>query len=297
MSSRKNSLLLKIGTVAFRGAQKTFQRRDIVGAERLGEKLLVLGYKLDRKHRERAITNLILAFPEKSREEATALALETFRHFGRVMGDFLRSPSRTDEEVLASVEPRDLEPYLRANAQGKGVLAITGHLGNFERLAHWYQAQGYSMSVVARDANNEGMQQQVANIRGGRGLSMLSRGNSARDILRRIKNKETVGILPDQNADECFVPFFGKPCGTTLGPAVLHLRTGAPLVPGYCLRTGPGKYLVEIFEPMVYERGRAEPEQIMADLNAVLEGVIRRYPEQWLWLHDRWKSARRQGLL
>lgn len=297
MSSRKNSLLLKMGAIAFRGTQRSFQRRDVVAAERLGERMMVLGYRLDAKHRHRAIKNIQLAFPEKSRAEAEALALETFRHFGRVMGDFLRSPSRTDSEVLASVESCGLDPYLRANAKGKGVLAITGHIGNFERLAHWYQAQGYDMSVVARDANDAGLQEEVARIRGGRGLSMLSRGNSARAILQRIRNKETVGILPDQNADECFVPFFGKPCGTTLGPAILHLRTGAPLVPGFCLRTGPGKYKVEIFEPMEYERGKATPEQIMADINCVLEDVIRRYPEQWLWLHDRWKSARQAGML
>ena len=286
-----------MGAIAIRGAQRTFQRRNVEAAERLGEKLMMYGYRLDRKHRERAIKNILLAFPEKSPEEAEALAQETFRHFGRVMGDFLRSPARTDEEVLASMEPADMGPYLQANAKDKGVLAITGHLGNFERLAHWYQAQGFSMSVVARDANDEGLQNEVAKIRGGRGLSMLSRGNSARAILQRIKEKQTVGILPDQNADECFVPFFGKPCGTTLGPAVLHLRTGAPLVPGYCLRTGPGTYRVEIFEPMEYERGKTKPEDIMADLNAVLEQVIRKYPEQYLWLHDRWKSARRKGLL
>jgi Kdo2-lipid IVA lauroyltransferase/acyltransferase len=297
MSSRTNSLLLKMGSMALRGAQRSFQRRDVVAAERLGEKLLVLGFRFDRKHRERAIQNIQLAFPEKTPEEARALALETFRHFGRVMGDFLRSPARTDEEVLASIEPNDMRPYLEANAKGKGVLAITGHIGNFERLAHWYQAKGYSMSVVARDANDQGLQQQVASIRGGRGLSILSRGNSARDILKRIKNNETVAILPDQNSNEAFIQFFGKPCGTVLGPAVLHLRTGAPLVPGFCLRTGPGTYRVEIFEPMEYERGKDEPDKIMADINAVLESVIRRYPEQWLWLHDRWKSARRANLL
>ena len=297
MSSRSNSLLSKIGGLAVRGFQPAFQRRDIAGAERLGEKLANLWFRADKKHRDRAISNLLLAFPEKTPEQAADLAKESFRHFGRVMGDFMRSPIRTDEEVMASIEHRDLGPYLRALQRDKGVLAITGHMGNFERFAHWFQAQGYNISVVARDANDEGLQQQVAQIRGGRGVGMMSRGNSARAILQKIRNKETVGILPDQNADECFVPFFGKPCGTTLGPAVLHLRTGAPLVPAYCLRTGPGTYRVEIFEPMEYERGKTTPEQIMADLNAVLEDVIRRYPEQWLWLHDRWKSARRAGML
>ena len=297
MSSRKKSLISKFGAFAFRRFQPLFQRRDVEGAERLGEKLAGWWFRLDRKHRERAIKNVQLAFPEKSESEALALARESFRHYGRVMGDFLRSPARTDEEVLSSVEARDLGPYDRANLEGKGVLAITGHMGNFERLAHWYQAKGHSIPVIARDANDEGLQEQVAKIRGGRGMNMLSRGDSAREILKRLRNKETIGILPDQNAEECFVPFFGKPCGTTLGPAVLHLRTGAPLVPGYCVRTGPGKYRVEIFEPMQYDKGSATPEQIMADLNKVLETIIRKYPEQYLWQHDRWKSARKKGLL
>src|SRR5207253_3062232 len=122
-----------------------------------------------------------------------------------------------------SVEASNFHYYEQANAVGKGVLAITGHLGNWERLAHWYQAHGYTMSVVARDADDEGLQEKVARIRGGRGLTLLSRGNSAKEILSRIRNQETIGILPDQNSDEAFVPFFGKPCGTVLGPAVLHL--------------------------------------------------------------------------
>jgi len=293
MSSLTNSLL----SFGLRRIQKGFERRDVVAAEKRGEKFAVLAFKLDRKHRERAISNLMLAYPDLTLEAAHSLALETFRHFGRITGDFLRSPARSDEEVLASVEGADLTPYKQAASKGKGVLGITGHMGNFERLAHWYQANGYDMKVVARDANDAGLQEQVAGIRGGRGMIVLSRGNSARTILQSLRENGTIGLLPDQNTDECFVPFFGKQCGTTLGPAVLHLRTGAPLVPGYCIRTGPGKYKIEIFEPMEYSRSTTEPEQIMADLNAVLESVIRKYPEQWLWLHDRWKSARRAHLL
>jgi len=297
MSSRKKSLVSKLGAFAFRRFQPAFEHRDVAGAERLGERLAGWWFRLDRKHRERAIWNVQLAFPEKSEEEAKSIARESFRHYGRVMGDFLRSPVRTDQEVLDSVEQRDLGPYVEANDKGKGVLAITGHMGNFERLAHWYQAKGYTMTVIARDANDEGLQDQIAKIRGSRGMQMLSRGDSAREILKKLRNKETIGILPDQNADECFVPFFGKLCGTTLGPAVLHLRTGAPLVPGFCIRTGPGKYRVEIFEPMQYDKASATAEQIMADLNKVLETIIRKYPEQYLWQHDRWKSARQKGLL
>jgi KDO2-lipid IV(A) lauroyltransferase len=297
MSSRKNTLVSRIGGYAFSKFQPAFQKRDVVGAERLGEKLAVLWYRVDKKHRERAMKNILLAFPDKSEEEGRALALETFRHFGRSMGDFLRSPARSNEEVLASVESANFDTYLKAKAMDKGIIAVSGHMGNFERLAHWYQAKGETVKGVARDANDEFLQAQVAKIRDSTGMVVLSRGSSARELLRCLKNKETIGLLPDQNADECFVPFFGKPCGTTLGPAVIHLRTGSPLVPAYCVRTGPGKYKVEFSDPMVYSRETTPPEQIMADINLNLENMARRYPEQYLWLHDRWKSARRAGLL
>lgn len=297
MSSRTSPLLVKLGGIVFRGAKRAFVRRDPIAAERLGEKLGKLGYRLDRKHRERAISNLALAFPEKPINECSDLARQNFIHFGRITGDFLRSSARSDQEVLDAMEPADLSPFLRAEADDKGVIVITGHLGNWERFSHWTSASGRSISVVARDADDSGTQEQIEEIRGQVKLKVISRGNSARAILECLKRKEIVGILPDQNSDESFVPFFGKPCGTVLGPAVIHLRTGAPLLPAYCVRVGPAKYKIELLEPRRYKRGEVEPEQIMADLNADLESVIRRYPDQWLWLHDRWKSARRKGLL
>jgi len=101
---------------------------------------------------------------------------------------------------LASIESDNATyPFEEALKRNKGVLGITGHMGNFERLAHWYQANGYDMKVVARDANDAGLQEQVAGIRGGRGMIVLSRGNSARTILQSLRENGTIGLLPDQN--------------------------------------------------------------------------------------------------
>jgi len=93
------------------------------------------------------------------------------------------------------------------------------------------------------------------------------------------------------------VPFFGKPTGTVLGPAVLHQRTKAPILPAFCLRIGVGKYRIIVCEPIDLECKEEDQEMLMAQVNAVLESVIRDYPDQWLWMHDRWKSARRRNLL
>lgn len=298
MASKKtNPYLAKLGGAAFVRAQRYFQKKDATQAERIGERLGRIGYRLDRKHRDRTLANLRLAFPDMSEPEREALALGVFQHFGRMATDFLRSPVRTDEEVVANMEPLDLTPYLEAEARGKGVIAVSGHMGNWERFAHYSKAIGKAISVVARDANDTGVQSMVASIRSNAGVDVLSRGNSARAILTKLKNREIVGLLPDQNSGEAFLPFFGKPCGTVLGPGVIHLRTGAPIVCAYCVRVGPGKYKIELSGPFEYTRGEATPEQIMTDLNAELERVIRKYPDQWLWLHDRWKSARKAKLL
>lgn len=294
---RRKEILARAGIWAFDQGQKFFLTKDVAVAERRGERLGMLFYRLDRKHRERTYANLEMAYPEWSAERRDEVAKGVFRHYGLVMGDFLRTPVRTDQEVLESAEVFGLEHLTTAESVGKGVLVVTGHLGNFERFGHYCTASGRSIAVVARDANQSEMQDRIAKVRANTRVEFLSRGEAARPILVKLRRKELIGLLPDQNTDESFVPFFGKPCGTVLGPAVLHQRTGAPILPAFCVRTGVGRYRIIVKEPIDLENREKEPEAIMAQVNAVLESVIRDYPEQWLWMHDRWKSARRRGLL
>ncbi len=297
MSSWQKGLVDKFGLYAFGVGQKIFLKEDVTVAERRGEMIGELAFRLLKKRRLRTIANLQLAFPEWTDEKRHETARKVFRHFGLVTADFMRTPLRTNEELLANIEVEGFEHYETAEAAGKGIIACTAHFGNWERFGHWCIATGRKISVVARDANQGAIQERVAKIRDITGVLVLSRGDSARPILVKLKRQEIVGILPDQNSDESFVPFFGKPCGTVLGPAVLHKRTGAVLLPSYCVRTGPGKYKVIVKEPIDLENVMANPEDVMAELNAVLESVIREYPEQWLWMHDRWKNARRKNLL
>jgi len=283
--------------VAFAFGQRAFLKRDMEVVERRGARLGALWFRIDKKHRTRALSNIEMAFPEWTPEQRLEIAEGAFRHFGIVAGDFLRSPLRTKGEIDAAMEVQGLENLEAAEALGKGVLAITGHLGNWERLAHWMSGMGRSVSVVARDADDTGLNERMLRIREGTGVEVLSRGNSARLILSRLKKGNVIGILPDQNSAETFVPFFGMPCGTVKGPAIIHRRTGAPLLPCFCLRTGVGQYRLEIL-PMIDTSGMADDaDAITAAVNMSLETVIRRHPDQWLWMHDRWKSARKRGLL
>jgi Kdo2-lipid IVA lauroyltransferase/acyltransferase len=279
---------------AFGAGQRLFMHRDIERVERRGRRLGDLIARVDKKHRKRTRENLRLAFPEWSEARVEEITRESFRHWGLVTADFLRTPIRTAEEVLEGFELRDRQHWDQARAEGKGILACTGHFGNFERFGHYSSVMGEQISVVAREANQGEIQRRMEALRTRAGLDFMGRGDAVRPILKKLRNNGIVGLLPDQNSSEAFVPFFGKPCGTVLGPAVLHLRTGAPILPAFCARTGPGKYLAFFFEPI---SGKSEPEALMTQFNRVLEAAIREFPEQYLWMHDRWKSARHEGLL
>ena len=220
-----------------------------------------------------------------------------YEHFGTVLSDFLRTPLRTEQSLIESIQVEDRGPFDEAIAMGKGVLVVTAHFGNWERIGHVVVSQGYSLTAVARDANQNAVQQRVHSLREMTGMTILSRGDSARGLIRALRANTLVAMLPDQNDDEVFVPFFGKPCGTVLGPAVLQQRTKCALLPAYCVRTGTDQYRV-IIRPLV------NPDLKETDLAVVtakwmheLESAIKEYPEQYLWLHDRWKSARQRGML
>ena len=297
MDDKRKAQLNRLVIGAFDRAQRFFLTPDVRTAERRGERIGLLIYRLDKKHRNRTLANLELAFPEWDAAKRQAVAIDVYRNWGRVMGDFLRTPIRSNAEVLESIEVEGQELIDAAYAKGKGIIACTAHLGNFERFGHWCVATGRPITVVARDANDGDIQRRVARVRENSGVEFLSRGDSARTILTKLRRKELIGLLPDQNTDESYVPFFGKPCGTVLGPAVLGVRTGAVLVPAFCVRTGIGRYRVVIRPALETEGREKDPAAIMADFNRVLESVIRDYPDQYLWMHDRWKSARKEGLL
>ncbi len=279
----------------FDAAQRRFASKDAIGAEQAGGRLGMLAYRLDKKHRTRAESNLQLAFPEKGVAWAEETARESFRHFGRLAGDLMRSPQRTDEEVLSTLEvPPDALGYLQ---EGRGTLICTGHLGNWERAAHWVTAQGHKLSVVVRHVNQPGLQERVEGLRRNAGIDLLNRGDAAMGMMRKLRRGEMVAVLPDQNGGDVFVPFFGHQTGSVVGPAVLAQRTGSLIFPAFCLRTGPGKYRIIAHKPLDLKENPMTPEEIMTAYYQDLEAAVREAPEQYLWMHDRWKSARRRGLL
>lgn len=286
-------LINKLGLGLIRFGKRQFQIQDAAKAERRGIRLTNCLYYLDKKHRKQTLANLAIAFPELTSSEQYKMARANYRHIGCVAADFMRSPILSAEEQAMPEEGVDhLTKLLEAK---KGVLLVTAHLGNWERLGAWAPTHGVRVSGVARNANDDQLTQEVTKIRGTNGLQILSSGSAARDILTRLKAGEIIAILPDQNNDEAYIPFFGRIAGTVLGPARLHLKTGAPILPMCILRTGPGKFRVVYREPLVAIDGEDAPA-LMTRVNAEIEAMIRLAPEQYLWMHDRWRNARRKGL-
>ncbi len=298
MKLSRRDLESRLGAFALTRAQRWLVRKSSDQAERIGERLGRLIWRASKKHRRRALANLALAFPKMGAPERERLARKVFEHFGRVTADFLTSPRRSKEDLEASMTVEGLEHLDEALERGKGVVMITGHFGNWERLAAWLSTHGYPVTVVQRDVRDSSLNQMVQSLREGPGTKVIGRGDAARPIIERLRKNELIGILPDQNSDEIFLPFFGRPAGTVLGPGVISERTGAPVVCCWCVWLGPGRYRMIVEPILLPEPGYpTKGEGTMRSIHRSLESIIRQYPEQWLWFHDRWKNARRKGVL
>lgn len=298
MKLTRREIESRLGAFAFTRAQRYLLRKKPDQAEQIGARFGRAIYRASRKHRERALSNLRLVFPEMTAEAREGLARETFEHFGRVTADFLVSEGRTRAEYDSQTVIEGREHLDQALAQGKGIILITGHFGNWERIGAWLSLHDYPVTVVQRDTRSTRLNQMVQSLRESPGTRVIGRGDAARPLLQRLRQNQLIGILPDQNSDEIYVPFFGKPAGTVLGPGVLAERTGAPVLPCWCVREGFGRYRMIFEAPLEPEPGYdVKGEGYIRAINAALERIIRRHPEQWLWFHDRWKNARRKGLL
>jgi Kdo2-lipid IVA lauroyltransferase/acyltransferase len=268
---------------------------------RRGERLGRIAYHLPplRKYQRMGVQNLKLVYGDKyTPPEREAHTKAVFEHMGRLVLDFLRmqrfSPIETSKliETVTGWE----ENFLPAYAQGKGIIFVSGHFGNWEMLARHATTCNIPLTVIGRDPREGSTKDFLKEVRESGGYKVVGRGTSAaRHLLRALRNGETISILPDQNSGDYFVPFFGIPAGTVASPATMAFKTGATLLPlgsYYCPETQ--KYRIEIHPPIdTTQTGDANADvyRVLCDMNAIIETMIKKEPKQWLWIHDRWKSA------
>ncbi len=256
-------------------------------------------YALMGKRRRLALANLEKAYPgPENARKRKRVARESFRNLAVSLMEFFRIPKMLPDSQ-ARFEFQGTEVLDRAFARGKGVIFVISHLGSWEYLAFLPFLRGYPCSVVVRETRNPYIFPWIQRLREQTQLFPIPKNGAAREILRQLKANKLTAILIDQWAgnDGLWVDFFGTKTSTTSIPAKLAARTGAALVPGYCLRVRPGHYRIVIHPEVTPADGANQEREVTEELNRRLEAEILRVPEQWTWGHKRWKHASPDKLL
>jgi KDO2-lipid IV(A) lauroyltransferase len=266
-------------------------------ARAAGITLAYIVYVLHVRLRRVGMRNLALAFPEKSRRERKRILRGEFRSLGRQVAEVSLFPKYTAKNVTRVVVYDGFENYERAFARGKGVLFLTGHLGAWELSAFAHSLQGHPLNVLMRPLDNVYLDDLTRHYRTMHGNKMLDKDGSPRVMLSAMKAGEVVGILMDTNMTPpqgVFVDFFGIPACTASGLARIALRTDAAVVPGFTIWDPVLRKYRLHFDPAVeLERtGNDEADAVTntARFTKIIEDYVRRYPDQWLWVHRRWKT-------
>jgi Kdo2-lipid IVA lauroyltransferase/acyltransferase len=269
--------------------------RPVARAAGIGLGQLV--YLLHRKLRRVGMRNLQLAFPDKSAHERRKILRGEFTSLGRQLAEVCLFPSYTRENVTKIVVYDGFENFERAEARGKGVIYLTAHLGGWELSAFAHSIQGHPLHVVMRGMDNPFLDRFITHLRTMHGNRAVDKGNFVRGLLSAMKAGETVGILMDTNMTPpqgVFVDFFGIPACTASGLARIALRTDAAVVPGFTIWDRElRKYRLRFDPALALIRTGHEEADIVANtalFTKVIEQYVRRYPDQWLWVHRRWKT-------
>jgi len=261
----------------------------------LGRAVGNLGGKVLKIRKRVALENIRQAFPDLSPDESEHLYHATWQHFGMVAAELSRLPRMNLADLKRQIDCDITEIVREVFSRGKGAIFVSGHIGNWEWLGAMVAAEGFPFTFVVEQQSNQLVGDWMDKMRVREGVEIFSRAQAAKGTLLALKRNRMVAMLSDQDAGNAgvFVPFFGKLASTPRGPAVFHLKTGAPLLYGSCCREN-GKFHLRLEEVLLPEMtgNREEDERVIMDLiTSRLESDIRLHPEQYMWLHRRWKTA------
>ncbi len=256
-----------------------------------------LWYWLDAKRRRIARRNIDYAFPEMGDDDKTDILKDSYKN---IIETFIVFPriSRFDMENIKDLFEFQCEEYYEeAHRRGKGVFLLTGHHGNWEFAAAAHSIKHGGMVAVAKDIHNPYINAYIQALRRGAGMEVVRPRNAVFRLMRSLKQGRTVAMLLDQNTlrhEAVFVKFFGRLAATQYAMALMALKTGAAVVPGYILRKQGGKgYIIRYEKPILVKDEGDKEKAVVAwtqQFTAVLEAHIRMAPAQWFWVHDRFKT-------
>jgi Kdo2-lipid IVA lauroyltransferase/acyltransferase len=266
-------------------------------ARAIGAMIGAIAFRALGRLRRVGLRNLALALPELTANEREAILRSEYRNLGLLLAEFCKMPTYTPASASRFIRYEGLENYLRARERGKGVLVLTGHLGAWELSSFYHSLMGMPMGMVIRRLDNPMVDAFVNRIRCLHGNRVIHKDDFARGLIASMRAGETVGILMDTNMTPpqgVFVPFFGVPACTASGMARIAARTGAAVVPGFLLwEQSEQRYVLHFGTELdVVDTGDADQDVVTntARFTATIEAYVRRYPEQWLWMHRRWKT-------
>jgi len=274
----------------------TFRVLPLPARKKFFRALFILFYQFSPRHRLITLHNLLRAFPEKGAGEISVIARNVFRNIGTAVAEFFEITTFRKGELPPGVQLTGRENYEQALARGKGCLFFTGHLGNWELMAVSMGFIGVHADIVYRKLDNPVLEDLVLWFRSITGHRMVPKGDAARTLLSHLRKNGTAAILIDQNAslrEGVFVNFFGRPAATNRGVASLALHTGAAVLPAVNIRLADGTYRIILGQEIHLTRTGDRERDILVNTQAFtsfLESCIRRYPDQWFWPHQRWKT-------
>jgi Kdo2-lipid IVA lauroyltransferase/acyltransferase len=244
-----------------------------------------------------AEVNLRIAFPDWSDTQRSAVVRGMLRNLGWMAAEFARFPRYSKENIEEVVVLDGQENFLEGQRRGKGVLYLTGHIGAWELSSYAHAIYGFPLHYMARRIDNARIDELVNGYRCLSGNRPIFKNESARVMLKVLKEAGTVGILADQNTmpeEAAFVDFFGKAASTTTGIARVALHTDAAVVPGYAVWDEKiEKYRLRFDPPVELTRTGDTERDVLENtqkFTKVIEEIIRKYPEQWVWVHGRWNT-------
>src|SRR5438105_1165020 len=266
-------------------------------ANRFAGSLAWLGFHLAGRQRRVGFHNLRMALPELTEAERKRILKGCFRNLGRLLVEFTHFPGLNKTNISKLVIHDGLENYLEGLRRGRGVIFMTAHFGAWELSSFAHAVYGYPLKFVVRPIDNPRVEELISNYRTLSGNVPIGRRSAARDILKALRQNEAVGILFDQNttrSEGVFAEFFGIPAATTPAIALFAQRAGAAVIPGFLIWDEKlGKHRLRLDPPVELINTGDLDQDVLENtkrFNRVLEEYVRKYPEQWLWIHRRWKT-------
>ena len=253
-----------------------------------------VAYQFASEQRAIATEHIHLSLELKDVASAEQVVRHCYKNLGKNFIEFIRFPHTSSEKIREIVTIEGKAHIDGALAQGNGAIILTGHFGNWELLAANLVDQVAPLTPIARRLRSGRLDTQVRRWREAAGYSTIDRDNAARDILRCLKRNELIGVLADvdTSVEGVFVDFFGRPAHTPYSPVAIALKTGAPILPTFIIRQPDDSHRVIVEPPMKLKTTGDRDQDFLINtqkFTEIIESYVRSYPEQWIWMHERWK--------